>query len=1013
MKISTLVTVLLLLCTSLVYGYSFGQNKVNAVQTDWAYLQTLHFDIYYPSDQPEFGQTAALMAEESYYYIKENLKYPITSRIPVMFYSSKSEFQSTNIIYPLLTEGVGGFTESLLNRVVIPFEGSYAKLEELLTHELTHAYINALDKRITNAINALRPTSFPFWFSEGLPEYLSIGGEDAYNNMFILDMVLNDKIGKLENTDGYLAYRLGESFLVFIGKTYGREKVGEYFYAMRSVADVDDASKRIFGLEFEELEARWHFQLKRESYAMINQNSIPTESYEQRTKNVDDGSYFNIMPRFSPDGSRFVYYSDQKARYSIWMAGTHGLSPAKRILLGEATARHEEFYYFRSNLAWFPDSKRIAFVSKSAPGDRIHILDVDTGKVERSILIPQLSALYEIDVSPDGKQIVISAQAGMQSDLYLFDLESGETTQLTNDGFDDKQPRFSPDGLKIAYSSERQVNPPREGFFDGLVSNIFSYELSTGNILQHTFETSNCSKPGWDNTGTKLFYLGEADGINNLFLLDLATSQKGRLSNTLAGVYSGDLSPDNTALLLSIYFNNAWNIYYGNNPLQDIVWTASEQSKSPEVNDNISSLVPLQNLGYYAKKPKFKLPRIHSSVRHDPRRPFFSSLTFANEDSMRAKVDYSWDAKPDSLRAVPTPKKYKAKFHLDSFWGGFAYSSSAGAVGQLQLGLSDLMGNHGIGIDLGISGKIEDSNILLSYLYLKRRADYGVGIYNLFDEAYYRELTSNPEHDYFRVRQRETGIYLLFRYPLSRFLRLDFDQRFYNWEYHIDSWEWNPSYTEGTWVEDNYPLGWTYKPLKELVYAPGLTLVHDNALYGSTGPMVGWRGMYMIRKSFAPNQMDFFTNYLDLRSYSLFSKRYAFANRFIAALSTGKNPQRFDLGGYYGVRAYDGELSGEKKLMYSTELRFPFFDYINLAFPVPLGFTNIRGAAFVDLGAVWDKNKDFQPMHLDKFKDVHMGFGFGPRINLGYFVLKFDIAWETDLSNNSKPRYYLSLTEDF
>ncbi len=1007
------LTLLILLWASLALGYSFGQNKVNAVQTDWAYLQTMHFDIYYPADQPEFGKTAALMAEESYYYIKENLKYPITSRIPVVFYSSRSEFQATNIIYPLLSEGVGGFTESLLNRVVIPFEGSYAKLEELLTHELTHAYINALDKRITNAINALRPTSFPFWFSEGLPEYLSIGGEDAYNNMFILDMVLNDKMGKLENTDGYLAYRLGESFLVFLAKTYGKEKVGEYFYSMRSVADEDDASKRIFGLEFKELQERWRFQLKRDYYALIGKNTIPTERYEQRTDNSKDGSYFNIMPRFSPDGSRFVYFSDQKARFSIWMAGTHGLAPAKRILLGEATARHEEFYYFRSNLSWFPDNRRIAFVSKSAPGDRIHILDVDTGKIVRSILIPRLSALYEIDVAPDGSKIVISAQAGMQSDLWLYDLETDETIRLTNDGFDDRQPRFSPDGTRIAYSSERQVNPPKEGFFDGLVSNIFSYELSSGAILQHTFETSNCSKPDWDSTGSRLIYLGEADGINNLFCHDLGSASTSRVTNTLSGVYSADLSPDDQALLLSIYFNGAWNVYYGNDPLQNLAGEQGKPAVEPVADDNISRLVPLQNLGFYNKRPKFKLPRINPSVRHDPRRPFFSSLTFANEDSMRAQVDYSWDAKPDSLGAVPEPKKYKPRFHLDNFWGGFAYSSAAGAVGQLQLGLSDLMGNHGIGIDLGIAGKIKNSNILISYLYLKQRADYGVGLYNLFDEAYYREFTNNPEDDYFRVRQRETGIYLLYRYPLSRFLRIDFDQRFYNWEYHIDSWDWNPAYTEGEWAEDNYPLGSAYKPLKELVYAPGLSIVHDNALYGSTGPMTGWRGLYMIRKSFAPNQMDFFSNYLDLRAYSLFSKRYAFANRFIAALSTGKNPQRYSLGGYNGVRAYDGELSGEKKLLVSTELRFPFFDYIDLAFPVPLGFSNIRGAAFVDLGAVWDRNKDFQPMHLDKFKDLHMGFGFGPRLNLGYFVLKFDLAWETDLSRNSKPRYYLSLTEDF
>jgi len=48
-----------------------------------------------------------------------------------------------------------------------------------------------------------------------------------------------------------------------------------------------------------------------------------------------------------------------------------------------------------------------------------------------------------------------------------------------------------------------------------------------------------------------------------------------------------------------------------------------------------------------------------------------------------------------------------------------------------------------------------------------------------------------------------------------------------------------------------------------------------------------------------------------------------------------------------------------------------------------------------------------------KLNDIKLGYGFGPRLNLGYFVLKFDIAWLTDLSKISKPMYYLSLSEDF
>lgn len=102
---------------------------------------------------------------------------------------------------------------------------------------------------------------------------------------------------------------------------------------------------------------------------------------------------------------------------------------------------------------------------------------------------------------------------------------------------------------------------------------------------------------------------------------------------------------------------------------------------------------------------------------------------------MKYVPDFSWDDKPDSISAIPQIKKYKTKFALDSIRGGLAYSSYAGTVGALDLSLSDLMGNYGIGISLGISGKIEDSNLFLSLLNLKHRADYGIGVYNFYDET--------------------------------------------------------------------------------------------------------------------------------------------------------------------------------------------------------------------------------------------------------------------------------------
>ena len=190
--------------------------------------------------------------------------------------------------------------------------------------------------------------------------------------------------------------------------------------------------------------------------------------------------------------------------------------------------------------------------------------------------------------------------------------------------------------------------------------------------------------------------------------------------------------------------------------------------------------------------------------------------------------------------------------------------------------------------------------------------------------------------------------------------------------------------------------------------------MHDNALYGSTGPLVGWRGMYNVSATLADGKVEYFTNYIDLRSYTLFSRRYAIALRAIAGVSTGKDPQRFNLSGYYGVRAYRDNLSGYKKAVLSAELRFPFFEYINLAFPIPLNIPNIRGSLFADLGTVFDSFSDFNATTGDgRLDDLKLGYGFGPRLNLGYVVLRFDIAWQTDLSKTSKPTYYLSLSEDF
>lgn len=70
-----------------------------------------------------------------------------------------------------------------------------------------------------------------------------------------------------------------------------------------------------------------------------------------------------------------------------------------------------------------------------------------------------------------------------------------------------------------------------------------------------------------------------------------------------------------------------------------------------------------------------------------------------------------------------------------------------------------------------------------------------------------------------------------------------------------------------------------------------------------------------------------------------------------------------------------------------------------MAFPLPITLSGLRGAFFTDLGGVWDENSKFRGMQNGRLKDLKLGYGFCPRLNLGYFVLKFDVTWLTDLQD--------------
>src|SRR5207237_10157395 len=112
------------------------------------------------------------MAERWYARFSTLLRHQMKERQPVILYASNSHFQQTNTLGGAPGEGTGGVTEAFKRRVVLPVGASLAETDDVLGHELVHAfqYSMAAQGTISDS-NYPSPLHIPLRSIAGMDEY--------------------------------------------------------------------------------------------------------------------------------------------------------------------------------------------------------------------------------------------------------------------------------------------------------------------------------------------------------------------------------------------------------------------------------------------------------------------------------------------------------------------------------------------------------------------------------------------------------------------------------------------------------------------------------------------------------------------------------------------------------------------------------------------------------------------------------------------------------------------------
>src|SRR6056297_2039255 len=231
--------------------YPFGKNRVQYEDFEWRYIQSTHFDVYYYGEKNyELAEFSAKSIESAYKQLSEDFEHEISNRITLIIYDSHNDFSQTNVVnLPTNSEGIGGVTDKMKNRMTVPFAGDYADFRRTLHHELVHAVFN--DMFYGGTINSIIRNNiqlvFPLWFEEGLAEYTALGW-DSNTDMYIRDAVINNYLPPIQYLSGYYAYRGGQSVWNYIVEQYGRQKIGEILQRIKTSRSVEYGLQQSIGL---------------------------------------------------------------------------------------------------------------------------------------------------------------------------------------------------------------------------------------------------------------------------------------------------------------------------------------------------------------------------------------------------------------------------------------------------------------------------------------------------------------------------------------------------------------------------------------------------------------------------------------------------------------------------------------------------------------------------------------------------------------------------------------------
>jgi Tol biopolymer transport system component len=898
----------------------FGKNQIRYDKFDWRIYNTDHFEIYYyPEIEPHLEKIAGY-AESAYQHVSSELKHDLAFKVPLILFSTASEFWQQNVVPGAAQEGVGAFAEPSRYRIVMPMDEPSDLLYRLTVHELTHQF--QYDIIPTSLVRQ----NMPLWVFEGMSDYMT-GVWRPIDLMTVRDAAVADIVPKMSEMQGYggfgnlrLIYNLGHAAFEFIEARWGKEGVRQFVFSLRKsvIGGGENAFREAFDMDADEWDQQFDRYLK-ERFKPFRDKERPADYGRDLAPNPLKTRYSSVLsvePSPSGDVIAAMTGNQRDRELDILLLSTRDGSVVKNLTQGfDQNLGFESIPTpgMRFNnvpwMSWGPND-RLAYFVRTEKDRSLIVQNIVSRKVEMRIPMVTVDSPESPDFSPDGRTIAFAAASGIINDIYTINLETKAITNLTKDEFADYSPTWSPDGRSIVHLKRVSGN-----------EKLFRLDLASGEDKQLTFGTHDEGGAQFIDANTLVFTSTATDPakpidpdvakngtIPNVWTLDLRTGELQQYTDALAGNFS------------------------------PVILNPGTDNSRPRV----------AFVSYY--KGEYGL---HALDRREP----IAKAATADFGAPGPNIDFQ---APMTHTLVAENKHKKGKFEKMFLDGrppvALGVTSGGDFFGGTQISFSDVLGDQQF--NLFASSVSQYRTMSLSYLNLERRFQYALQGYSqtsffygaleglFYDQAYAGII----DRDYAVATRTVRGGTAFGIYPFNRYRRVELYGGFqqYREEFDDPSLEYEASqYQQEQFGRTLFNNG-NMMPL-------GVTFIQETTIFREFGPLAGStaRINYEVSPNLGDATLSRQTIDVDARKYYRLAGSGLLALRARGYRSWGENPGFLYFGGNSEMRGYDYlSFIGQESFFLNAELRFPLIE----AMATPIGILGgIRGTFFANMGgAAWD-----------------------------------------------------------